>query len=98
MLKRALYVAISVLLASAPSWAQAAQDAPAAPAAQGARGGGRGRGAGPPPRIMTFEARPQSIKPGESVVLVWSTENPAGPAIERGASSMVVAKATTPPA
>jgi hypothetical protein len=33
---------------------------------------------------MTFEARPASIKPGESVVLVWSTENPAGPAIEPG--------------
>ena len=35
-------------------------------------------GAGPSPRIMTFEARPSSIKPGESVMLVWSTENPAG--------------------
>jgi uncharacterized protein YndB with AHSA1/START domain len=83
-LKRVLSAAVGILLASSTAWAQAPQDAPVAPAAQGARGGGRGRGAGPPPRIMTFEARPESIKPGESVVLVWSTENPAAPAIEPG--------------
>ena len=42
---------------------------------------GRGRG-GPPPRIITFEARPASIKPGESAQLVWHVENPSAPAIE----------------
>jgi hypothetical protein len=40
------------------------------------------RGGGPPPRIVTFEARPGSIRPGESAVLVWSTENPAGITID----------------
>ena len=48
----------------------------------GAPPAGRGRGAGPPPRIVTFEARPASIKPGESALLVWHVENPAAPAIE----------------
>jgi len=83
--KRTLSVAVGILLACVAVWAQAPQDAPGAQGA-GARGGGRGgRGqAGPPARIITFEARPSSIEPGESVLLVWSTENPAGPAIEPG--------------
>jgi hypothetical protein len=57
-----------------------------APAQGGAApaGRGRGRGAGPAPRIMTFEARPASIKPGESTLLVWHVENPTTPAIEPG--------------
>jgi hypothetical protein len=55
-----------------------AQQDPAA----GARGGRGGRGAGPEPRIVSFEARPASIRPGESAVLVWSTENPAGITID----------------
>jgi hypothetical protein len=50
-----------------------------APGARGARGG---RGAGPEPRIVSFEVRPASIRPGESAVLVWSTENPAGITID----------------
>jgi hypothetical protein len=33
---------------------------------------------------VTFEARPASIKPGESTQLIWHTENPAAPAIEPG--------------
>jgi uncharacterized protein YndB with AHSA1/START domain len=45
-------------------------------------GGRGGRGGGAEARIMRFEARPASIKPGESVVLVWATENPAGVTIE----------------
>jgi hypothetical protein len=47
---------------------------------QAGRGGGRG--AAPEPRIVTFEARPASIKAGESVVLVWATENPSGTTID----------------
>src|SRR5437870_1298162 len=38
--------------------------------------------AGPEPRIVTFEARPTAIRPGEPVILAWSTENPSGPTIE----------------
>jgi hypothetical protein len=45
-------------------------------------GGRGGRGGGAEPRIMRFEARPASIKPGEPVVLVWATENPAGVTID----------------
>ena len=64
--------------AQAPQGAPAA-GAPAAPAAAGQapRGGGGGRAA-LPPRIVTFEASPVSLKPGESFVLTWVTE--AGPA------------------
>ena len=46
---------------------------------QGARGaGGGGRGAAPEPRIVTFEARPGSVRSGQPVLLVWATENPSG--------------------
>jgi hypothetical protein len=48
---------------------------------QGGRGG-RGGQPAPEPRIMTFEARPASIRPGESALLVWATENPSGIMIE----------------
>jgi hypothetical protein len=54
------------------------QGAPAAPPAPA----GRGRQAGPPPRIVSFETRPATIKPGESAVLVWHVENPTATAIE----------------
>jgi hypothetical protein len=36
----------------------------------------------PAPRVVSFEARPASIKPGEAAQLVWSTENPAGLTID----------------
>ena len=49
--------------------AQSGQTPPAA--------GGRGRGAPPPAtRIVTFEAQPATIKPGQSALLVWHIENP----------------------
>src|SRR5688572_33305860 len=60
----------------------AAAQAPQQPAA-GAPPAGRGRG-GPPTRIVQFEVKPASIKPGESAVLVWLVENPGAPAIEPG--------------
>ena len=41
-----------------------------------------GRGAAPEPRIVSFEARPASIRPGETAVLAWSTENPTGITID----------------
>jgi hypothetical protein len=48
-----------------------------APAGQTQPAGGRGRGAPPPAtRIVTFEAQPATIKPGESTLLVWHIENP----------------------
>ena len=61
---------------------QAQQPTPApAPAAQDAAGRGRGGRATPPglePRIVSFEARPSTVRAGEAVLLVWATENPAG--------------------
>jgi len=82
--RRSLAVVIGVLMAAITAVAQAPQGAgaPAAPA-QGAPPAGRGRG-GPPARIVTFEAKPSSIKPGESTVLTWLVENPGAPAIEPG--------------
>ena len=90
------------------AWAQAPQGAPQA--SQGAarraplRPGGKrrrgGRGA-ITPRILSFEASPVSIKPGESFVLSWATE--AGtPTIDNGIGAVpprgtikVTPKATT---
>jgi hypothetical protein len=60
---------------------QTQQAPPAAPAPQetGARGrGGRGPQPGLEPRIVSFEARPSTVRPGEPVLLVWATENPSG--------------------
>ena len=54
--------------------AQAPQDA--APAGRGR--GGRGAPPGLEPRIVSFEAKPATVRAGESVLLVWRTENPAG--------------------
>jgi len=73
---RLTFSAIFSIAIAATALAQQ-QEAPA-----GARGGRGGRGAGPEPRIVTFEARPSSIRPGESAVLVWSTENPNGVTID----------------
>jgi hypothetical protein len=67
-------------------WAQA----PAPPAGQGApktgpgavsagfEGSAYGKARELPARILTFEAKPASIKPGQSVTLVWLAENPTG--------------------
>ena len=79
MIKRILFVAAGLVLACA---AVSVQAPPGAPAASPAPARGGGRGPAPAPRIISFEARPASIKPGESVLLVWSVENPGGPVIE----------------
>jgi hypothetical protein len=80
----AVAVWASLVAAQAPQGAPTGQP-PAAPA-QGAPAGPPGRGGGRAaitPRILNFEARPASIKPGESVVLTWATE--AGtPTIDNG--------------
>jgi hypothetical protein len=58
-------------------WSVVGAQAPAPPAPQP---GARGRGAAPglEPRIVSFEARPATVRAGEPVILVWQTENPAG--------------------
>jgi hypothetical protein len=91
------------VLACAAVAAQAPQAPPAAPGAPAAPGRGGGRGPAPAPRIISFDARPTSIKPGESVTLTWSVENPGGPVIEpaigpvipRGSRQVTPAATTT---
>jgi hypothetical protein len=36
----------------------------------------------PPARIVSFTAKPDSIQPGQPVLLAWATENPSGVTIE----------------
>jgi len=38
----------------------------------------------PPARIMNFSAEPANVKPGESALLTWATENPNGVTIDQG--------------
>jgi hypothetical protein len=71
---RTTVLALALLTFSVGASAQAPQ-APQAPA------GGRGAQPGLEPRIVTFEARPATVRAGEPVVLVWQTENPAGVSI-----------------
>ena len=40
------------------------------------------------PRIIQFEAKPATVRAGESVLLVWHTENPAGITIEPGVGAI----------
>ena len=105
-MKRALGMVFVLTLLVTLAMAQAPQGTPAAPAAPGAaapqagRGGGGGR-APLTPRIVSFEASPVSIKPGESFLLSWATE--AGtPSIDNGIGAVplhgttkVTPKATT---
>jgi hypothetical protein len=72
----------STLCAQAP---QQPQGAAPEPAAQG-RGGRGGRGAQPglEPRIVSFEAKPATVRAGQPVLLIWHVENPSGVAIEPG--------------
>jgi hypothetical protein len=111
-MKRLMGIVFVVTLVVCMAWAQAPQGAapggqaaPGAPAAgaaagQAARGGGGAR-ATITPRIVTFEATPASIKPGESILLSWATEagtpsidNGVGPVPLRG-TIKITPKATT---
>jgi hypothetical protein len=57
----------------------------------------------PPARIMKFVAQPASVQPGQPVMLVWSTQNPAGVTIDpgvgrvtaRGSKQVTPARTTT---
>src|SRR5688500_16308340 len=80
-MKRVSSTVVVVMLLVCVAWAQAPQGAPAgqqqgAPA-QGAAAGQAGRGGGRSaitPRIVSFQANPVTIKPGESFDLTWATE------------------------
>ena len=69
-----LTASLSVLLLG---WGAVITTAAQAPAGQAPPAAGRGRGApAPATRIVTFDAQPATIKPGESALLVWHIENP----------------------
>jgi hypothetical protein len=55
----------------------------------GGRGGGRGAQPGLEPRIVSFEAKPATVRAGQPVLLVWHTENPSGVAIEPGIGAVI---------
>ena len=103
-MKRALSMVFVLTLLVCVAWAQAPQAAPAAPAGQAGQAAPAGRGGGRAaitPRIVSFEAKPASIKPGESFELSWLTEagtpavdNGIGPVPLRG-TIKVTPKATT---
>src|SRR5829696_399630 len=68
---------IAMLGALLLGWCAVSPAAAQAPAAPVPPAGGRGRGApAPATRIVTFEAKPATITPGESAILVWHIENP----------------------
>src|ERR671912_1851831 len=84
--------------------AQAPPQAPAGAAQSPAPAGRGGRGAQPglEPRIVSFEAKPATVRAGQPVLLVWHVENPSGVAIEPGigavtprGSRQVIPAATT---
>lgn len=104
-MNRALSIAFVSAFLVGTVWAQAPQGAPAAApqrgaAAQPAQEGRGGRGQ-ITPRIVSFEATPASIKPGESFLLSWATEA-GSPTIDNGIGAVplrgtirVTPKATT---
>jgi hypothetical protein len=105
-MKRAFSIAFVLALLVCIAWAQAPAAAPAGqqPAAQGATAQpAQGRGGRTPitPRVLSFQATPATIKPGESFVLSWAVEagsptidNGVGPVYQRG-NTRLTPKATT---
>jgi len=72
---RTLIATAALLISCGVAFAQAPAGGAAPPG--GAPAQGRGRGApAPEPRIVTFEARPATIRAGESALLSWVIENP----------------------
>src|SRR5688572_31412485 len=71
---------VSVVGAQAPQQPPAGAAQPPAPAGRG----GRGAQPGLEPRIVSFEAKPATVRAGQPVLLIWHVENPSGVAIEPG--------------
>src|SRR6185436_5053477 len=98
-------VAYGALWAQAPAQAPAGQASPRAPGAvsAGFDGSAYTKARDLTARIVTFSAEPASIKPGQSVTLVWLTENPSSVTIDpepgrvtpRGSRQITPAATTT---
>ncbi|MBZ5575072.1 MAG: hypothetical protein LAP40_00765 [Acidobacteriia bacterium] len=67
-----------------PASGQAPADAPKQGVVSAGEGNAYRRAAQLPARIESFTAKPESIQPGEAVMLIWSTENPSGVTVEPG--------------
>jgi hypothetical protein len=113
-MKRAFTLLFILTLLCSMAWAQAPQGTPpatqgapaqATPAAgqpgRGGAGGGGGRGT-INPRILSLQASPAAIKPGESFMLSWATEagtgsidNGVGPVPPRGTVKVTPTATTT---
>src|SRR5215471_20188575 len=97
--------ACAIALAQAPAQAPASQPSPRAPGAvsAGFDGSAYAKARDIEARIVSFTAEPASIKPGQSVTLVWQTENPSGVTIDpepgrvtpRGSQQLKPAATTT---
>jgi len=76
--------ACAMIWAQAPSQPASGQTSPRAPGAESAgfEGSAYGKAREIPARIVDFTVQPASIKPGQSVILVWHTENPTGVTID----------------
>ena len=80
-MRRVLPAALAVMVFSVvaiPAQQPPTPSAQPAPDAAGRGRGGRGTPPGLEPRIVSFEARPATVRAGDPVQLVWATENPAG--------------------
>jgi hypothetical protein len=105
-------MALAVAMTCAPAWTQAPAQQPAgqtppkvAPGAvpAGFDGSAYSKAREIQARIVTFTVEPASIKPGQSVSMVWHTENPTGVTIDpelgrvtpRGSRQLTPAATTT---
>jgi hypothetical protein len=86
------FVVLAAAIAAAQQPAAPPQGGAPAPAGQAeGRGGRGGRGVQPglEPRIVSFDAKPATVRAGEPVLLVWHTENPSGVTIEPAIGAVV---------
>src|SRR3989442_1056519 len=101
-----IFAVAGVVWAQAPAQPPAGQNTPkVAPGAvsAGFEGSAYGKAREIPARIVDFKAEPVSIRPGQSVTLIWLTENPTGVTIDpepgrvtpRGSRQLTPAATTT---
>jgi hypothetical protein len=84
-MRSALPVTIALCMCAILGAQAPPQATPPAAGGQGGQGrGGRGVQPGLEPRIVSFEARPGTVRAGQPALLVWHVENPSGIAIEPG--------------
>jgi hypothetical protein len=89
-MKRTLALAVIAAVAYGALWAQAPAQAPAGPpspraggaVSAGFDGSAYTKARDLTARIVSFAAEPASIRPGQSVTLVWQTENPSSVTID----------------